>query len=94
MSRSAMVCSAQASESKISCTSSTVVCGLTMQMRSTVSPAHAVGHDEGRAGGQHAVAPRLIVGVGPADAAEQQHAQLGLHDQLEVFAGPRTISAA
>ena len=64
--------------------SSTVVSGLTMQIRSTVSPCHARRHDERPSGGELGVAPRLVCRRRPADAPEQHDRQLGLDQQLEV----------
>ena len=61
---------ALASESMISCTSAVVVRGLTKQKRSTVSPAPRRRHHEGEPVGQGPVAPGVVVGRRPADAAE------------------------
>ena len=73
--------------------SSTVVSGLTMHHRRTVSPHPRVGVTKALLTGELAVAPRLVVRGIPAQAAEQHDGQLGLDDQLEVRRGAYELGA-
>ena len=75
----------------IAARSSTVVSGLTMHHRSTVSAPHAVGvtKDCSLASCQSLQA-LYPVGV-PSDPAEQHHRQLRLEDQLEMRRGAHQL---
>ena len=80
-------------DSTIQAMSSIDVRGLTMHSRSTRLAVPRRGHDERLAGGEHRVAPQLVARRRPAEAAEQQHAQLGSHQQLEVLGGVDQLGA-